>query len=131
MKILMAPVLILLLASVAYSKEKNKSTEQAPIAWGLISQNKGCVIFREYLKIHRALGGFGAIPWIVGELQVVETQNYNLERKKWLETQENLAELTKLAQKDKIKFVKIPEKYSDELLEKARKMCKEPTIPAQ
>jgi hypothetical protein len=28
------------------------------------------------------------------------------------------------AQKDRIKFVKIPEKYSPELLEKARTMCK-------
>jgi hypothetical protein len=34
--------------------------------------------------------------------------------------------LQRLFVKDKIKFVKIPEKYSDEQLDKARKMCVEP-----
>jgi hypothetical protein len=33
-------------------------------------------------------------------------------------------DLMRLAQKDQIKFVKIPEKYPPELLEKARAMCK-------
>jgi hypothetical protein len=41
-----------------------------------------------------------------------------------LETQENMDSMTRMAQKDHVKFVKIREKYSPELLEKARTSCK-------
>jgi hypothetical protein len=54
----------------------------------------------------------------------VETQNYTFDQKEVLETQENLDNLMQIAQKDHIKFVKISEKYSPELLEKARASCK-------
>jgi hypothetical protein len=41
-----------------------------------------------------------------------------------LETQDVMNDLMQRAQKDHVKFVKIPEKYSPDLLEKARAMCK-------
>ena len=41
-----------------------------------------------------------------------------------METQENMNNLMQMAQKDHVKFVKIPEKYSSDLLDKARESCK-------
>jgi hypothetical protein len=126
--VVLALVLSTFLTPAAYAKEKNKNVPQEPVVWGMLSQNKGCVIFKEYRKTSDTFWGV-AISWKVqGALEVIETQNYNLEQKKWLETQENMNELMRLAVKDRLKFVKIPEKYPDDLLDKARQMCKEPTI---
>jgi hypothetical protein len=41
-----------------------------------------------------------------------------------LETPENMDDLMERAQTDQIKFVKIPKKYTPELLERARAACK-------
>ena len=59
----------------------------------------------------------------VGKLTVIETQNYALDQKEFLETQETMDNLMQKAQKDHVKFVKIPEKHSPDLLEKARASC--------
>ena len=47
-----------------------------------------------------------------------------MEEKELLETQEKMDGLMRKAMKRHVKFVKIPEKYSSELLEKARAFCK-------
>ena len=60
----------------------------------------------------------------VGKLTLIETHDYAFDQKVTLETQENMDNLMRIAQKDHIKFVKIPEKYSPELLDKARTSCK-------
>jgi len=60
----------------------------------------------------------------VGKLTVVETQNYTFAQKEVLETQENMDSMMRMSQKDHVKFVKIREKYSPDLLEKARTSCK-------
>ena len=54
----------------------------------------------------------------------MEAQNYAFSQKEVLETQENMDNMMQMAQKDHVKFVKIHEKYSPELLEKARVLCK-------
>jgi hypothetical protein len=54
----------------------------------------------------------------------LRTQSYTFDQKEIIETPENLDNLMKIAEKDHVKFVKIPEKYSPELLEKARASCK-------
>ena len=59
----------------------------------------------------------------VGKLTTIEAHDYTFPDKEVLETQENMDRLTQTAQKDHVKFVKIPEKYSPELLEKARAAC--------
>ena len=65
----------------------------------------------------------------VSVLEVVETQNYKIDQTTWNEArQDDINELQRIAVKDKIKFVKIPNKeQTDEQLEKARTMCKEPS----
>lgn len=87
-------------------------------------QNTGCVIFKEGHKTSGMFWGVAVTTKIVGKLTVIETQNYTLDQQEILETQENIDDLTRRAEKDHVKFVKIPEKYSTELLEKARALCK-------
>ena len=102
------------------------STAQAPepTAWGVLARNSSCVIFAEGHKTSGRFYGIAVTTKTVGKLTLIETQNYTFSQKEVLETQENMNNLMQIAQKDHIKFVKIPEKYSPELLEKARASCK-------
>jgi hypothetical protein len=59
-----------------------------------------------------------------GKLTVIEAQNYTLNQKVFLETQDVMDDMMRRAQTDHIKYVKIPEKYPPDLLDKARAMCK-------
>ena len=60
---------------------------------------------------------------------MIETQKYKIEQTTWNEAeQEDINELQRIAVKNKIKFVKIPNKNpTDEQLDKARTLCKEPS----
>jgi hypothetical protein len=116
--------LLLLLASpvsLAFGKD---SPEPDPIAWGMLSHNSGCVIFAEGHKTKGMFWGVAVTTKTTGKLTVIETQNYTLDPKEYLETQEVMDDLMRRAQKDHLKYVKIQEKYSPELLEKARAMCR-------
>jgi hypothetical protein len=83
-----------------------------------------CVIFAEGHKTSGRFYGVAITTKTVGKLTLIEAQNDDFTQKVVLETQENMDNLMQMAQKDHIKFVKIPEKYSPELLEKARVACK-------
>jgi hypothetical protein len=96
---------------------------QEPITWGMLS-GTSCVIFAEGHKTSGRFYGIAATTKTVGKLTFLEAQNYTFTQKEVLETQENMDNLMQLAHKDHIKFVKIPEKYSPDLLEKARAACK-------
>jgi hypothetical protein len=103
---------------------KSSAESREPVAWGLLSQSKGCVIFREYKKTKV---GF----WVVvvtakshGELEVIETVGYELDPKVWIENEENMNELQRRAMKDSIRYVKIQDKYTTEELEAARALCR-------
>jgi hypothetical protein len=111
------------MAALGFASDK-QAQNQEPVVWGVLTQNTGCVIFQEGHKTSGMFWGVAVTTKTVGKLTVVESQNYTLEQKEYLETQENLDGLMQRAQKDMVKFVKIPEKYSPELLEKARAMCK-------
>ena len=103
---------------------QNKVQGPEPTAWGALTGNSSCVIFAEGHKTSGRFYGVAVTTKTIGKLTLVETQNYTFEQKEVLETQENLNNLMQMAQKDHVKFVKIPEKYSPELLEKARASCK-------
>jgi hypothetical protein len=124
MKLPGAIFLIALMLPVSIAAEQKNSTKE-PIAWGAISQNTGCVIFQEGHKTNGKFWGVAVTTKTYGLLTVIETKNYTMEEKQILETQENIDTLTQRAVKDRVKFVKIPEKYSPELLEKARALCKQ------
>jgi hypothetical protein len=123
MKLAALSVLAFALAAPAViSAEKTQPAE--PVAWGMLSNNTGCVIFAEG---HKTSGRFYVVAVTtktVGKLTLIETQNYSFTQNVVLETQENMDSLMQIAEKDHIKFVKIPEKYTPDLLEKARASCK-------
>lgn len=109
-------------APVALAQDKPQTME--PVIWGASSGNTACVIFAEGHKTSGRFYGIAATAKRVGKLTLIETQNYTFPDKEVLETQENLDKLMEIAHKDRVKFVKIPEKYSPELLEKARSACR-------
>jgi hypothetical protein len=105
------------------SAEK-KEPEVDPVTWGMTSNNSGCVIFAEGHKTSGRFYGVAVTTKTVGKLTLIETQNSAFDQKVTTETQENMDNMTRMAHKDHIKFVKIPEKYSPDLLDKARASCK-------
>jgi hypothetical protein len=113
------------IAPAALSAAKN-TAEPDPVVWGILSGNAGCVIFAEGRQTSGKFYGVAITTKTVGKLTLIEAQNYTIDSKPVLETQENMDNLTRLAQKDHVRFVKIPEKYSPELLEKARTACSKP-----
>jgi hypothetical protein len=103
-------------------------TPRAPHAWGIVTHSKGCVIFREYRKTKV---GF----WVVvvttkthSELEVVETDGYELDQKIWIEDEATMEELQRRAIRDGIRYVKIPDKYTPEELEAARTLCRKDNL---
>jgi hypothetical protein len=121
-------LVIIILISASAAKDKKPKTEEDAVVWGLLSQNAGCVIFKEFHKTNVKFWGVAISSKTVACLEVVESQNYELSQTTWIEDQEGLDQLLRIATKDKIKFVKIPEEYTDDQLEKARVACKEPSV---
>lgn len=117
-------ILLLIIAGVFRFASAAPPAPQAPTVWGMLSQNTGCVIFAEGHSTKGKFYGVAVTTKTTGKLTVIEAQNYTLDQKEYLETQDVLNDLMQRAQKDHIKFVKIPEKYSPDLLESARTMCK-------
>jgi hypothetical protein len=116
---------LLLLIAYPFSFASAKDApNQDPVAWGMLSQNSGCVIFEEGHKTKGMFWGVAVTTQTTGKLTVIEAHDYALNQKEYLETQDVMNDLMRRAQKDHVKFVKIPEKYSPDLLEKARAMCK-------
>lgn len=103
---------------------QGKPQTAEPVVWGALTGNTSCVIFAEGKKTSGHFYGVAVTTKSVGKLTLVETQNSRYDQKEVLETQENLDNLMQMAQQDHVKFVKIPEKYSPELLERARTACK-------
>jgi hypothetical protein len=122
-------VLILTMTIPSLGNGKNSKEEEEPVVFGLLGQNVGCVIFKEYRKTNTKFWGVAVTQKTFSGLEVVETQNYEMTQKKWIEDQDSMNDLQRIAIKDRVKFVKIPEKYTDNQLAKARAACKEPSLP--
>jgi len=102
---------------------RDKAENQEPFAWGMQSGNTGCVIFRESEEMTTEKEGGTYKSYTVKQLEVVEAMKATLPQKKYSETKENLDALQALSMENHIKYVKIPKKYSPELLDKAKTMC--------
>jgi hypothetical protein len=113
MKIVFTGMLVFMMVAPNFADDKKPNAAPDLVVFGMVEQYVGCVIFKEITQKK------------VATLEVLETQNYEIQQKKWVETAEGSGELSNLAVKDRVKFVKIPEKYTPELLEKARAACKE------
>jgi hypothetical protein len=123
MKLFALALTCITLALPASLPAQNKDKDQDPIIFGQPSHNAGCIIFAEGHQTTHKFYGLAATSKTIGKLTVIETQNYTFDQKVVPETQDDMNNLMRIAQKDHIKFVKIPEKYSPELLEKARTAC--------
>ncbi len=130
MKIYGVCLLVVALTAPSYANDKKAKVDEDPVVFGITSQNEGCVIFRQYTEKNTKFWGVAVSQSRVSALEVIETRNYDLPQKKWV-GQEGADQLTHLAVKDKIKYVKIPEKYTPNQLEKARAACKESAVTAQ
>jgi low affinity Fe/Cu permease len=124
MKLPVIFLLLFLMAPASFAADK-KAQNQDPVVWGILTQNTGCVIFQEGHKTKGMYWGVAVTTKTFGKLTVVETQNYAMDEKEFLETQETMDDLMRRAQRDRVKFVKIHEKYSPEQFDKARAMCKQ------
>jgi hypothetical protein len=122
MKFLLALVLLLIFATVSFSEGKGASNRK-PVAWGIISQNSGCVIFEESIKTSFRFYGVAETYSRTGKLKVIETQKYTMDQTEYNESKENMDSLMQRAVKDHIKYVKIPENYTDDQLDSARDLC--------
>src|SRR5712672_4029431 len=81
MHIFLIAILAISLSTVAAAKDKKKPADsQEPVVFGILSQNVGCVIFREYRKTSGMFWGVAVTTKTVGKLEVIETQNYALDR---------------------------------------------------
>jgi hypothetical protein len=121
-------LVVIALATPSFGNDKKAKAEEEPTVFGMMSQNVGCVIFKQYINTNTKFWGVAISQKKVGVLEVIETQNYDMEQKKWTEDQDSMDQLLRIGVKDKVKFVKIPEKYTPNQLEKARSACKDSAI---
>jgi len=108
----------------APAKQTTDGAPHAPIAWGIMNNAKSCVIFREYAKNTIGFFVLAASASTHGELEVVESNGYTLSKPVWTEDQESLNELQRLANQDRVRYVKVSGKYTPEELEAARAICR-------
>ena len=130
MKIFGLSLLIVTLSVPDFANDKKVKVEEDPVVFGVTSQNAACVIFKQYTEKNTKFWGVAVSQSRTSALEVIETQNYDLPQKKWV-GQEDADQLMRLALKDRIKYVKIPEKYTPNQLDKARAACKESAAPPQ
>jgi hypothetical protein len=122
--------LVVAMTAPTFANDKKAKVDEDPVVFGITTQNAGCVIFRQYTEKNTKFWGVAVSQSRVSALEVVETQNYDLSQKKWV-GQDGADELMRIAVKDRIKYVKIPEKYTPNQLEKARAVCKESAVTPQ
>lgn len=113
---------LLLLPAAAGSRQEKSAKEKYPYAWGVLSGNTGCVIFADTRHKKTDFVGVVRVRWY-GTLDVIETRNYDMKQRHWMQSRKSLGELQELALKDKLKLIKIPAEHGEAQLETARKMC--------
>jgi hypothetical protein len=115
--------MVMSLAVGAVSFAKDKTADQAPVAWGMQSGNDGCVIFRESEEMSTVSENGTYKSYNIKQLEVVEAIKATLPKKKYSETKEDLDALGQAGMQDHLKFVKIPKKYTPDQMEKAKALC--------
>jgi len=130
MKIFGLSLLVVALCVPGFANDKKPKVEEDPVVFGVASQNSSCVIFRQYTEKNTKFWGVAVSQSRTSALEVIETQNYDLPKKKWV-GQDDADQLMRLALKDRVKYVKISEKYTANQLDKARAACRESAAAPQ
>ncbi len=63
-----------LLIPSGYAKDKKNNDNQEPVVWGILSQNTGCIIFKEYRKTSGMFWGVAVTTKSRSFLEVLESQ---------------------------------------------------------
>jgi hypothetical protein len=79
MKMLAVLAVAIILMSSGNAKDKKSSNNLEPVVGGIISQNSGCVIFKEYRRASGMFWGVAVTTKTRSFLEVLETQHYTLE----------------------------------------------------
>jgi hypothetical protein len=113
---------------IATADEKPEST-RAPSAWGMLGTHKACVIFREYRKTKVGFFVVVVTAKTHGELEVLEASDgYEMDQKKYIEDEATMDQLQHRAIKDRLRYVKVQDKYTPEELEAARALCRQDVV---
>jgi hypothetical protein len=91
---------------------------------GATQGNTGCAILEKHTPVKGKLLLLGVV-YARTEYKVIDTFNYTMPKSKFTGPGE-IEELNRLAQKDKVKLVIMPSKYTPEQLDEAKKLCGEP-----
>ena len=89
---------------------KAKPEDFEPMVFGVRVGNTGCVILKEQRALKKKWLVTGTIV-LAGEYEVAQTFHYEMSRTKF-EGRKGADELNQIAQKDKVKFVVIPGRYT-------------------
>jgi len=113
------PALSLIAISANAVDQKNAKFE--PVIFGTYQGNVGCVVLKQQYGVRKKWLATGTIL-AVGEYEVVQAYHYDMGQTKF-KGQEGANELNRIAQKERIKFVVIPARFSDYQLNLARDEC--------
>jgi hypothetical protein len=91
---------------------------------GTTQGNTGCAILEKHTPVKGKLLVLGVV-YARTEYKVIDSFNYTMPKSKFTGPGE-IEELNRLAQKDKVKLVIIPSKYTPEQLDEAKRLCGEP-----
>ncbi len=100
-----------------------KDRQNKLVISGTTKGNVGCAILEKHMALKRKLL-FAAVIYARTEFRVLETFHCKLPKQKFV-GQGDVNKLNRLASKEKIKLVVLPENYTAAQLEEARKACKE------
>jgi len=108
--------------------EDAAKTAHAPVAWGLTSGAKHCVIFKESQKTTGAFFIVAATLKTVGKLTVIESGDFKFDPQTYIEEQTTMNSLQTRALNERLRFVKIPDQYTPDELQAAHALCKKPNL---
>jgi hypothetical protein len=107
------------------------SLADEPVAWGVPSGAKGCVIFREYEKLDVTASEDGTNTTVKSrfELSVVTSDGYTLPKATWADDEATMEELQRIAIANQTRFVKLKDPYSAQDLGAAQALCRQAMAP--
>ena len=121
MKQLLILALAVGISPLALAGGQNDASHNSSTVAGTTQGNVGCMIMEKHMPVKGKLL-FAGVIYARTEYQVLQSFHYKPARQKYT-GQGEIKELNRSAVKDKIKLVVLPSKYSQEQMDKARKLC--------
>lgn len=112
---------VLVLKAAADQPRDAKSAKFEPVIFGTAQGNVGCVILKRARAVKKNWLATGTVV-PAGEYEVVETFHYEMAQTTF-QGQKGADELNRIGQKERMKFVVIPARYTMDQLDVARDEC--------